>query len=120
MSAENSTGLPVSGQITLETAEDTEAFGRRLAAGLVAGDLVVLGRTTPLTPAQSAEIGRILHPPSGSHPWPADIAAGHFGGEPVPITRAEPVVVAEVSADPAEQAGRRRHALRLLRIRHDS
>ena len=42
MSAENSTGLPVSGQITLETAEDTEAFGRRLAAGLVAGDLVVL------------------------------------------------------------------------------
>ena len=46
MSAENSTGLPVSGQITLETAEDTEAFGRRLAAGLVAGDLVVLDGPT--------------------------------------------------------------------------
>ena len=85
-----------------------------------AGELVVLGRTTPLTTAQSVAIGRLLRPPDAPHPWPGAMAAGHFGGDPVAITHADPVVVAEVSADPAEQAGRRRHPLRLLRIRYDT
>ncbi len=95
---------------------DALIIGRRN----VAGDLVVLGRTTALTSTQSAEIGSLLHPPRHTHPWPETMGAGHFGGEPVSITHAEPVVVAEVSADPAEQAGRRRHPLRFLRIRHDT
>ena len=47
------------------------------------------------------------------------MGAGHFGGDPVTLTHADPVVIAEVSADPAEQAGRRRHPLRFLRIRYD-
>lgn len=34
--------LPASGHVVLETVEDTEAFGRRLAHSLSAGDLVVL------------------------------------------------------------------------------
>lgn len=91
-------------------------IGRRTEVG----DLVVLGRTTPLTSAQSAEIGGLLRPPSGPHPWPDRMGAGHFGGGPITITHAEPVVVAEVNADPAEQAGRRRHPVRFLRIRYDS
>ncbi|BAH54489.1 MAG: tRNA (adenosine(37)-N6)-threonylcarbamoyltransferase complex ATPase subunit type 1 TsaE [Rhodococcus sp. (in: high G+C Gram-positive bacteria)] len=41
MSAEEGV-LPVSGTVVLATAEDTEEFGRTLARGLVAGDLVVL------------------------------------------------------------------------------
>ncbi|MGW4333199.1 tRNA (adenosine(37)-N6)-threonylcarbamoyltransferase complex ATPase subunit type 1 TsaE [Rhodococcus koreensis] len=41
MSAEEGV-LPVSGTVVLATAEDTEEFGRNLARGLVAGDLVVL------------------------------------------------------------------------------
>jgi tRNA threonylcarbamoyladenosine biosynthesis protein TsaE len=41
MSAEEGV-LPVSGTVVLPTAEDTEQFGRDLARGLVAGDLVVL------------------------------------------------------------------------------
>ena len=94
---------------------DALIIGRRTDAG----DLGVLGRTAPLTSTQSAEVGRLLRPPSSSHPWPDTMGAGHFGGEPVTITHAEPIVVAEVSADPAEQAGRRRHPLRFLRIRHD-
>ncbi|MFD7011579.1 tRNA (adenosine(37)-N6)-threonylcarbamoyltransferase complex ATPase subunit type 1 TsaE [Rhodococcus jostii] len=41
MSAEEGV-LPVSGTVVLPTAADTEQFGRDLARGLVAGDLVVL------------------------------------------------------------------------------
>ncbi|MDT2009634.1 tRNA (adenosine(37)-N6)-threonylcarbamoyltransferase complex ATPase subunit type 1 TsaE [Rhodococcus opacus] len=41
MSAEEKE-LGVSGTVVLPTAEDTEQFGRNLARGLVAGDLVVL------------------------------------------------------------------------------
>lgn len=42
MSVDRMLGLPRSGEMTLATTEDTEEFGRRLAAGLAAGDLVVL------------------------------------------------------------------------------
>jgi ATP-dependent DNA ligase len=84
-----------------------------------AGDLVVLGRTTALSPGQSADIGALLRPPDQPHPWPTVMAAGHFGGDPVTITHAEPEVLIEVSADPALQAGRRRHPLRYLRTRRD-
>ena len=83
---------------------------------------MVLGRTTPLTSVQSAEIGSLLRPPKwllslARNPWPETMGLGYFGGEPVTITHAEFLVVAEVSADPAEQVGRRRHPFR--RIRHD-
>ena len=84
------------------------------------GVLVIVGRTTALTTAQSAHIGEPLRSaPAGRHPWPAQIGSGYFGGGPVAITRVAPEVVVEVSADTALQAGRHRHALRLLRIRPD-
>jgi hypothetical protein len=34
------------------------------------GNLVVLGRTTPLSPAQAADLGVLLRPPVQPHPWP--------------------------------------------------
>ena len=47
------------------------------------------------------------------------MGAGHFGGDPVTVTHVQPDVIVEVSADPALQAGRRRHPLRYVRIRRD-
>ena len=83
------------------------------------GELIVLGRTTALSPAQAVDIGDLLRPPDEPHPWPTVMGAGHFGGDPVTVTHVQPDVVVEVSADPALQAGRRRHPLRYVRIRRD-
>lgn len=85
------------------------------------GELVVVGRTSPLAPAQSAELAAVLDPPAGAHPWPGRIGTGRFGGGrlSVALTRVEPTVVVEVSADAALQAGVFRHPLRFVRVRPD-
>lgn len=87
---------------------------------IIDNELRVLGRTPALTAAQAAEVGQLLRPPAGDHPWPTTLAAGHYGGDPVVITHAEPAVIVEVSADAAQQGGRRRHPLRLIRVRYDT
>jgi ATP-dependent DNA ligase len=85
------------------------------------GDLVVVGRTSPLSPRQSAELAAVLTPADGDHPWPERIGTGRFGGGrlSVVLTRVDPAVVAEVSADAALQAGVFRHPLRFVRVRPD-
>jgi ATP-dependent DNA ligase len=85
------------------------------------GELVVVGRSTPLSPAQAAELGAVLTPAGPDHPWPERIGTGRFGGGrlSVPMTRVEPTVVVEVSADAALQAGVFRHPLRYVRLRPD-
>jgi ATP-dependent DNA ligase len=85
------------------------------------GELVVVGRTSPLSPAQSAELGAALLPADDDHPWPDRIGTGRFGGGrlSVPLTRVAPGVVVEVSADAALQAGVFRHPLRFVRVRPD-
>jgi ATP-dependent DNA ligase len=85
------------------------------------GELVVVGRTSPLSPAQAAELAAVLRPAGPEHPWPDRIGTGHFGGGrlSVPLTRVQPDVVVEVSADAALQAGVFRHPLRFVRIRSD-
>jgi ATP-dependent DNA ligase len=85
------------------------------------GELVVVGRTSPLNPRQSAELAAVLTPPTGDHPWPDRIGTGRFGGGrlSVALTRVEPTVVVEVSADAALQAGVFRHPLRFVRVRPD-
>jgi ATP-dependent DNA ligase len=85
------------------------------------GELVVVGRTTPLTDDQAGALAQLLAPPRAPHPWPDAIGAGHFGGsrKKVPITHVEPGVVVEVTADSALQAGRFRHPLRFVRPRLD-
>ena len=44
------------------------------------GELVVVGRTSPLSPAQSAELAAVLAPAGRDHPWPDRIGTGRFGG----------------------------------------
>jgi ATP-dependent DNA ligase len=85
------------------------------------GELVVVGRTSPLSPRQSAELGAVLRPADDQHPWPDRIGTGRFGGGKlsVPLTRVDPSVVVEVSADAALQAGVFRHPLRFVRVRPD-
>ncbi len=94
----------------------------QLVAGRIRdGELVVVGRTSPLTPAQADELAAVLRPAGEDHPWPDRIGTGRFGGGrlSVPLTRVAPEVVVEVSADAALQAGVFRHPLRYLRVRHD-
>jgi ATP-dependent DNA ligase len=85
------------------------------------GELVVVGRTSPLSPAQSAELAAVLTPADDDHPWPDRIGTGRFGGGrlSVPLTRVRPDVVVEVSADAALQAGVFRHPMRYVRVRTD-
>jgi ATP-dependent DNA ligase len=85
------------------------------------GELVVVGRTSPLSPAQSAELAAVLTPADDDHPWPERIGTGRFGGGrlSVALTRVRPDLVVEISADAALQAGVFRHPLRYVRIRPD-
>ncbi len=85
------------------------------------GELVVVGRTSPLSPAQSAELAAVLSPAGDGHPWPERIGTGVFGGGrlSVPLTRVAPTTVVEISADAALQAGVFRHPLRFVRVRPD-
>ncbi|MGY1732773.1 ATP-dependent DNA ligase [Geodermatophilus sp. SYSU D01045] len=85
------------------------------------GELVVVGRTGPLSPAQSAELAAVLTPAGDDHPWPERIGTGRFGGGrlSVALTRVQPTAVVEVSADAALTAGVFRHPLRFVRVRPD-
>ena len=83
------------------------------------GELVVVGRSSPLNAQQAAELAAVLTPADAGHPWPERIGTGRFGGGKlsVALTRVEPAVVVEVSADAALQAGIFRHPLRYVRLR---
>jgi hypothetical protein len=85
------------------------------------GELVVVGRTGPLSPRQAAELAAVLTPAGPEHPWPDRIGTGRFGGGrlSVPLTRVRPEVVVEVSVDAALQAGVFRHPMRYVRVRAD-
>lgn len=85
------------------------------------GELVMVGRTVPLTAAQSAELGAVLRPAGRKHPWPGEITSYRWGGKDSkkPLTEVRPETVIEVAADAAVQAGQWRHGLRYLRIRAD-
>src|SRR5688500_14478475 len=85
------------------------------------GELVVVGRTSPLNAEQAAELAAVLTPAGADHPWPERIGTGRFGGGKlsVALTRVRPAVVVEVSADAALQAGVFRHPLRYVRVRPD-
>jgi ATP-dependent DNA ligase len=94
----------------------------QLVAGLYRdGELVVVGRTSPLAPRQAEELAAVLTPAGRDHPWPDRIGTGRFGGGrlSVPLTKVAPTVVVEVSADAALQAGVFRHPMRYVRVRPD-
>jgi hypothetical protein len=96
--------------------------GPRVIAGLYRGrDLVMVGRTVPLSAKQAAELGAVLRQAGKTHPWPDDISPTRWGAQrsKVALTKVAPLVVVEVSAEVALQAGQFRHPLRYARIRAD-
>jgi ATP-dependent DNA ligase len=109
------TGEVVVGAVTGTLDQPTSVIAGRYTP---AGELVIVGRTGPPSPDQAAALATTLTP-TEDHPWPARIGAGHFGGSPVDLVRVQPAVVAEVAGDAAQQAGRWRHQLRLIRLRPD-
>jgi hypothetical protein len=80
------------------------------------GELVVVGRTVPLKPDQSAQLAAVLRPATSGHPWPDEITSYRWGGpdSKKPLTKVQPTVVAEVAADAATQAGQARHGMRYV------
>ncbi|TCO33048.1 ATP dependent DNA ligase-like protein [Kribbella steppae] len=86
-----------------------------------AGELVMVGRTVPLSVADSHQLGAVLRPATRGHPWPDEIASVLWGGKDSkkPLTKVRPDVVVEVLADAAMQAGQWRHGLRYVRYRAD-
>jgi ATP-dependent DNA ligase len=85
------------------------------------GELVTIGRTVALKPEQAAELAAVLTPARPGHPWPDEITSYRWGGSDSkkPLTKVEPTVVAEVTADAATQAGQVRHGMRFVRLRPD-
>ena len=83
-------------------------------------ELVVVGRTVPLKPEQS-QLAAVLTRAASDHPWPDEITSYPWGGpdSKKPLTKVEPILVAEVTADAATQAGRARHGMRYVRLRPD-
>jgi ATP-dependent DNA ligase len=80
-------------------------------------ELVVVGRTAPLKPEQSAQLAAVLTPARCGHPWPDEITSYRWGGpdSKKPLTKVDPTVVVEVTADSATQAGQARHGMRYVR-----
>jgi ATP-dependent DNA ligase len=85
------------------------------------GELVIVGRSTPLNPQQATELSTRLTPAGPDHPWPDRVGTGRFGGGrlSVALTKVEPDLVVEVRADAALHAGVFRHPLRYARSRPD-
>ena len=93
-----------------------------IVAGLYrSGTLRMVGRSGPLRSAQSLSLANVLTPAGPDHPWPGSIAANRFGPgrEQVALTKVDPKIVAEVSADAAQHGGVWRHPLRFVRHRPD-
>lgn len=93
-----------------------------IVAGLYRdGTLTIVGRSVPLKPAQARSLAAVLEPAAEDHPWPDTIISSRFESsrDRTALTKVEPTVVAEVSADSALQGGVWRHPLRFLRHRPD-
>lgn len=82
------------------------------------GRLRYVGRSTPLSSAVAAELGKVLAPASPGHPWIGRRFSTTWGTrETISPTLVEPSLVAEISADSAQDRGLYRHQVKLLRIR---
>ena len=85
------------------------------------GVLHIVGKTTPLSRTQAADLAVSLTAAGPEHPWPDEVSSTRFGSsrEKVKLAKVEPLLVAEVLADTALQAGAYRHPLRFVRLRRD-
>jgi ATP-dependent DNA ligase len=93
-----------------------------IVAGLpLSGELRIVGRSSPLKPADSRTLARWLRPATGPHPWPSTVKGTTLDrfnrdASPVELTLVDPVVV-EVQADAAWSGQSFRHSLRFRRVR---
>ncbi|MEV1132426.1 hypothetical protein [Agromyces sp. NPDC049794] len=86
-----------------------------------AGELRIVGRSTPLSSHKARQLGAQLQPPISVHPCPEVVSPGavdrfNAGRDPVRLTLVEPVV-AEISADVARSGRAFRHAVKFVRLR---
>ncbi|MEU3774334.1 hypothetical protein AB0F11_14240 [Streptomyces sp. NPDC032472] len=85
-----------------------------------AGRLRAVGRTVPLRPEASRQVGEHLSAASPAHPFEGVRFASAWGSHDVlDVVLVRPDLVAEVSADKAVDLGVFRHPLRFRRIRLD-
>jgi ATP-dependent DNA ligase len=94
--------------------------GRLVLALPDGGQLRVVGGTVALNDAQAREVGALLRPPVGEHPWPARLPSGRtgvWGSGPLAVTLVDPVLAVEVSTDTAAPPWR--HLVRFVRPRPD-
>lgn len=92
-----------------------------LILGRYDGDqLVIIGRTTPISRGAARSLTPLLRAAGDDHPWPTVIRSGtydRFGPKrETTVTLVEPLTV-EISADTAVVGGSIRHAARLVRAR---
>lgn len=83
-----------------------------IVVGLMAdGVLTIVGKSTPLSTSQARSLAAVLTPAGADHPWPDEVSSSRFGSSRarLVLTKVEPVIVAEVLADSALQAGAYRH-----------
>jgi ATP-dependent DNA ligase len=82
------------------------------------GRLRYVGRSTPLTPAAAAALGRLLTEAAPGHPWAGKrFSASWRSRESIAPVLVEPQIVAEISADTAQEGGKFRHLVKFVRIR---
>ena len=83
------------------------------------GQLVIIGRSVPLSSAQAAPLASVLEPAGPGHPWPDTVLSSRFGNgrDRVTLTKVKPAVVAEDSVDTVRQTGEWRHGFRYPRFR---
>lgn len=82
----------------------------------------MVGRTSSLSKAARSELGKLLTPPGGHHPWPATLPASRFGQLPggrISYTQVEPTLVVEFEHDLAFEHDRFRHTTQFVRMRSE-
>ncbi|MFC9234885.1 ATP-dependent DNA ligase [Streptomyces decoyicus] len=112
----HTTGAVIGG-VTGTPAHPTDVLLGRFDA---TGRLRYAGRSTPLTARTGRQLSQQLAPAAPDHPWRGhSFSAGLGSREKLDVELAEPVLVAEVSADTAVDSGRWRHPVRFVRVRTD-
>ncbi|WP_329204529.1 hypothetical protein OG810_35705 [Streptomyces sp. NBC_01693] len=85
------------------------------------GRLRLVGKTVPLKPSRARDVADHLAAAGPGHPWTGvRFTASWTSRTPLDPVLADPVVVAEFSADTSQDHGVWRHPLRFERIRPDA
>ncbi|WP_329046778.1 ATP-dependent DNA ligase [Streptomyces sp. NBC_01422] len=84
------------------------------------GHLRLVGKTVPLTTAAAREVAGQLTAAGPDHPWTGVRFSVWGSSDPLDPVLVEPGLVAEISADTAQDHGVWRHPVRYVRLRQDA